>query len=116
MVPRPADWRHFIDADRSFFATQGGDASIGSKLPALYAKAGLTIVETTPTIKAGRTGSDVWTWLTGYFRSVIDRYAAISPMTPSRARRLQKEWEGAEGSESSLLIAPMVLEPTPLSV
>jgi SAM-dependent methyltransferase len=110
MVPRPTYWRSFLAADRKFFAAQGSDASIGSKLPALYAKAGLEIVETTPTVKAGRPGSDVWMWLTGYFRSVADRYAAIPPLTRSRARRLWKEWDAAERSESSLLIAPMVLD------
>ena len=110
MVPQPAHWKSFIEADRKFFAAQGCDASIGSKLPAMYAKAGLAIVETTPTIKAGRPGSDVWMWLTGYFQSVIDRYAGIAPMTSSRARRLQKEWEAAEHRDTSLLIAPMVLD------
>ena len=33
LVPRPPDWDEFIPADRAFFASQGGNVSIGVRLP-----------------------------------------------------------------------------------
>ena len=62
-VPEPVEWDNFLKADLAFFASQGGDANIGARLPQLYERAGLTLVDVTPTIKFGRPGSPVWNWL-----------------------------------------------------
>src|SRR5262249_147286 len=64
LIPRPPDWGELLAADRAFFASQGGDASVGARLPQLYRKAGLKVVEVVPTIKVGRPMSAVWNWLT----------------------------------------------------
>jgi SAM-dependent methyltransferase len=52
MVPEPPEWNEFLEADLAFFATQGGDANIGARLPALYEEPGLDVVDVTPTTKA----------------------------------------------------------------
>jgi len=67
--PLPAAWERFLAADRAFFESQGGDASIAARLPALYARAGLELVDITPTVKSGHPGSPVWNWLSAYFGS-----------------------------------------------
>ena len=43
MIPPPSTWERFLAADRAFFESQGGDASIGARLPALYKQAGLEL-------------------------------------------------------------------------
>jgi SAM-dependent methyltransferase len=106
MVPRPAEWNNFVAADLEFFAAKGGDASIGSRLPAMFERAGLDVIDVTPTIKTGARDSDVWRWLTSYFLSVMDRYATIRPFTPAQAKRLVTHWE----EEARLLIAPALLD------
>jgi len=35
MSPRPAEWADFVAADHAFFASQGADGSVGSRLPAI---------------------------------------------------------------------------------
>src|SRR5262249_18969036 len=45
MVPEPPQWGDFLEADLAFFASQGGDANIGARLPALYDRAGLEVVD-----------------------------------------------------------------------
>ena len=110
LVPRPAEWVNFVESDRRFFATQGADASIGSRLPTLFTRAGLKVTDVTPTIKCGAPGSGTWRWLTDYFFSVMERYATIRPFTPKQAQRLSAQWREAERSSTSLLIAPAVLD------
>jgi SAM-dependent methyltransferase len=110
LVPRPPEWADFVAADHAFFATQGADASVGSRLPELYRRAGLDVVEVVPTIKAGRPGTAVWRWLTTYFLGVSERYGQTPPLTPDRARRLRRAWLAAGRHRSSLLIAPAVLD------
>jgi SAM-dependent methyltransferase len=110
LVPRPPEWYDFLAADRAFFASQGGDASIGGRLPDLYRQAGLETIDTTVTIKTGRPGSAVWNWLTTYFMGVMDRLATFPPFSDAAAARLRRQWRAAGRRGTSLLIAPAVLD------
>ena len=110
MCPRPDDWDAFMAADRAFFATQGGDVSIGGRLPGLYRRAGLEVVSVSPILKTGAPGSPVWEWLSSYFLGVLPRYAALRPFTPAKARRLARRWRAAARSRGTFLIAPAVLD------
>jgi SAM-dependent methyltransferase len=50
LVPRPPEWSDFLAADRAFFASEGGDASIGGRLPTLYRSVGLQVADADVTI------------------------------------------------------------------
>lgn len=110
LVPLPRDWENFIQADLAFFASQGGDANIGARLPELFDRAGLTTVEVTPTIKSGGPRSAVWRWLSAYFLGVLDRLAGLPPFDAAQARRLRKQWLAAAERPESLMVAPMVID------
>ena len=110
LVPRPPEWASLLAADRAFFASQGGNASIGGLLPDLYRRAGLRVVEIVPTIKVGRPGSAVWRWLSTYFLGVLDRYAGFPPFTQAEAVLLRRRWRAAARQRTSLMIAPAVLD------
>jgi SAM-dependent methyltransferase len=110
LVPRPEGWQDFLDADQAFFRSEGGDASLGSSLPALYREAGLEVVEVRPEIKVGGPGSPVWEWVTTYFMGVMDRLATHPPFDREKARRLRSAWRAAERRKTSLMIAPAVLD------
>lgn len=110
MVPRPAAWAAFLAADRAFFASQGGDVSIGSKLPTLYRRAGLAIESITPTLRVGQPGSATWEWVTTYSLGIMPRYATLGPLSKPEAQQLVTEWRRAGRSQATLLIAPTLLD------
>jgi len=110
LVPRPAEWSDFLAADRKFFASQGGDASIGGKMPDLMRRAGLSVGPVVPTIKTGGPGTNEWEWATTYFRGVMKAMSAFRPLTPRKGARLLAHWRAIERRPSSLLIAPAVLD------
>ena len=110
LIPRAPQWADFMAADRAFFASQGGDASIGAQLPTLYRKVGLQVEQTLPTIQTGRPGSAVWSWMSEYFLGVMSRYAAFPPFNQTSADALRQHWLTAARSAHSLLIAPTVLD------
>lgn len=103
MVPRPPDWAALLEADRAFFASEGGDASIGSKLPALFVEAGLGQLETAAHLTCGHPGSATWAWLSSYFLGVLDRYHFDS-------KSLRAHWLACAERPSSLLFGPTVLD------
>jgi SAM-dependent methyltransferase len=110
MVPQPPEWDDLLEADLAFFATQGGDANIGARLPGLYEKAGLDVIDVTPTTKVGRPGSLEWEWMTTYFLGVLGRYSQLRPLTNEKAASLRRHWLAAARRRTSLLISPTVLD------
>jgi SAM-dependent methyltransferase len=110
LVPRPPEWEALVDADRAFFASQGGDVNIGTRLPAMFAACGLDVESITPHTKSGHPGSLVWTWLSTYFLGVLDRYATLGPLSADAARRIATAWEAAARMPAALLIGPTVLD------
>jgi SAM-dependent methyltransferase len=110
MIPTPPDWDSFMAADAAFFLSQGGDVSVGGRLPALFEGAGLTVTDTRATIKTGHPGSPVWTWLSTYFLGVMDQLAGYRPFTPAAAARLRRHWLAASRKTMPLLISPAVID------
>ena len=112
MVPTPPEWGDLLVADRALFASQGGNASIGARMPALFRRAGLEVTGVEPEIKTGHPGSPVWAWISNYFLSVMGQMEKLRPFTPAKAARLRKAWFAAGEDPASLLIAPAVLSIT----
>ena len=111
MIPPPPTWERFLAADRAFFETQGGDASIGARLPALFARAGLEPVDVSPTVKSGHPGSPVWNWLSAYFLGgVVDRLVGLGGFTRADARQLTRDWMDASTKPASLLMGPALID------
>jgi SAM-dependent methyltransferase len=110
MLPTPPAWDAFLAADHAFFASQGGHASIAGLLAGYYERAGLTVVNVTPTTKSGHPGSPVWRWLSSYFLGVMDQLAGRGGFRPADAARLAAAWRAAGTSPTSLLIAPTVVD------
>ena len=111
MIPPPAAWDRFLAADRAFFETHGGHASIGAQLPALFTGAGLEVVDITPTVRSGHPGSPVWNWLSAYFLGgVIDRLVGLAGFTAADARRLTRDWVAASKQPASLLMGPALID------
>ena len=110
MIPAPAAWEAFLAADRAFFESQGGQASIAAQLPRLFTGAGLRMVDVTPTVRHGHPGSPVWTWLSTYFLEIMPRLAGLGGFTAADARRLTRDWIAASREPTSLLIAPALID------
>ncbi len=110
LVPRSPDWETFLEADRLFFASEGGDVSVGGWLPERFRRAGLALESTEVTIKSGHPGSAVWTWLSTYFLGIMPRYTGRPPFGQAEARRLVRHWRKAANEPTSLLIGPALLD------
>ena len=110
LVPRPDEWDAFIAADRAFFASQGGNVSIGVRLPGMMKAAGLRVTSLEQTTKEGHPGSPTWNWVTNYVLSVIDKLEHSPAFTARTAASLKRKWLEAGRERSTLLIAPCVLD------
>ena len=110
LYPSPPDWPALMDADVAFFKSQGGDASIGGRLSALYKRVGLVPESAHATLKTGFPGSPVWIWASWYFLDVMPRLGKLRPFTPAAARRTSAAWRAAARRPESLFVAPAVID------
>lgn len=110
MYPPISNWADMVRADKRWFASQGGDLNIAGKLPELFVKAGLKLVEVVPHLKVGRPGSDVWNWAESYFIGCLDKIAAHKPLSPAGARLFKKQWLERRKNPGSLFISPAILD------
>lgn len=110
LVPKPEEWDAFIAADRAFFASQGGNVSVGVHLPAMMKAAGLRVTSIEQTTKDGHPGSPTWNWVTNYVLSVLDRLKHSDAFTKKGASNLRRKWLAAGKDPATLLVAPCVLD------
>jgi SAM-dependent methyltransferase len=110
MIPAPPTWEAFLAADRDFFESQGGHASIAGELPTRFTHAGLRMVEVTPTVRSGHPGAAVWTWLSTYFLDIMPRLVGLGGFTAAHARQLTRDWIAASKEPTSLLLAPALID------
>jgi SAM-dependent methyltransferase len=110
LFPRPVEWLDFLEADRAFFATQGGDISVAGQLPGVFEDAGLVLTSAHATRLSGPPGSLVWEWLLGYFESVRDRLATIPPLDEDKTRRLHDAWRLAATTAHAEISAPTMMD------
>ena len=110
LYPCPPDWAALMAADQAFFKTQGGDASIGGRLPSLYRRAGLVPESANAALKTGFPGSATWIWASWYFLDVMPRLGKLKPFSPAAARRTSAAWRAAARRPESLFVAPAVID------
>lgn len=110
LYPVPKDWPALMAVDKAFFATQGGDANIGGRLPALYKKIGLSPESANATLKTGFPGSATWIWAAWYFLDMMPRLGKLKPFSPAAARRTAAAWRAAGRRPDSLFVAPAVID------
>ena len=109
VFPRPEAWSDFLEVDRTLFSSHGGDGSIGGRLPALFAGAGLTMVDAVPIQKSGPPASDVWLWLWDFLLSIRERYALVAPLSADKVRAIEREWRAAADDPLAFITAPAVV-------
>ncbi len=110
VYPPLPHWKELILADAAWFASQGGDVNVGGRLPQLYRKVGLKLVDLTPNIKVGGPESDVWKWAEAYFTGYLDQMAQFKPFTSTKAARFRTGWMRAKRTPGSIFISPTVLD------
>jgi SAM-dependent methyltransferase len=106
LYPSPPDWAALMAVDKAFFATQGGDANIGGRMPSLYKRAGLTPESANATLKTGFPGSATWIWAAWYFLDMMPRLGKLKPFTPAAAAVRRAAGRRPE----SLFVAPAVID------
>lgn len=110
LFPRTESWEWMIKAERLWYGMQGGDLNVAAKLPDLFVRNGLELVEVTPHIKVGGPGTPVWQWAENFFIGRLGDMARYAPFTPERAKKFKADWMKAKKNPGALFISPVIMD------
>ena len=88
----------------------GGDPSIGQRLPALMAAAGLEVEEIRPLQRIARPGDPLWDWPTSFFNNFIPMLVEQGLVAQEDWRALQKEWAERTQDPNAVFWTPSMVE------
>lgn len=89
---------------------RGGDPSVGQRLPAIMAAAGLVVEDIRPLQRIARPRDPLWEWPTSFFYNFIPMLVEQGLVTPDDWRAFQKEWEERTHDPNAVFWTPPMVE------
>ncbi len=98
------------DIVREYYKSGGGDAYVTARIPALFSKHGLQLIDFTPTCLAGGPTSGVMEWAHRFFSLHIPKMAEKGIITREQADALLDDWRSHGQNPDTLFFSPLVVD------
>lgn len=110
LYPQGGVWDTMPDIVRAYYRSGGGDAYVTGKLPAMFKKHGLELVDFTPTCLAGGPSSGVMEWAHRFFSSHIPLMVEKGLLSSAQADALLGDWNAHRRNPDTLFFSPLVVD------
>lgn len=110
LSPRSDAFLRVMPSVGKSWVMHGGDPSIGQRLPALMAAAGLDVEQMRPLQRIARPGDPLWDWPTSFFNNFIPMLVEQGLVAPEDWRALQKEWAERTKDPNAVFWTPSMVE------
>jgi SAM-dependent methyltransferase len=110
LSPPSEPFQRFVRVVATAWRDQGGDTEVGSRLPTLLAKHGLTPVEISPLHRIARPGSQLWTWPTIFIETYGPKLVEEGRLTHVEHEDLVKDWEHHANDPSAFFVSPPMVD------
>ena len=110
LYPHGGAWDKMPEIVRAFYRVGSGDPYITGKLPALFRKHGIRLVDYTPNCLAGGPTSGVFEWAGRFFSTHVPLMAERGVITREEADALQADWDAHRKNPDALLFSPIVVD------
>jgi len=110
LFPRGGAWDRMPDVVRAFYRSSGGDAYVTAKLPAIFRKHGLQLLDFTPTCLAGGPTSGVMEWAHRFFSTHIQAMVDKGILSQEEAHAVQADWNGHRENPNTIFFSPLVVD------
>ncbi len=108
--PRSDAFQRFMRVVAETWNGQGGDTTIGLRLPTLLAKYGLVPVEISPLQRVARPGSQLWNWPTIFIETYAPKLVEEGRLTASEHEALIRDWSARTDDPSAFFCTPPMVE------
>jgi SAM-dependent methyltransferase len=110
LSPQSAPFERFVRVVAEAWRDHGGDTEVGSRLPTLMAKHGLTPVEISPLHRVARPGTPLWTWPTIFIETYGPKLVDEGRLTPAEHDALVDDWKAHTGDPNAFFISPPMVD------
>ncbi|MEK6755219.1 MAG: methyltransferase domain-containing protein [Bacteroidota bacterium] len=110
LFPRGGAWDRMPDVVRAYYRSSGGDAFVTGKLPALFSKHGLDLIDFTPTCLAGGPTSGVMEWAHRFFSTHTQHMVDKGIISQDEGDALQADWNAHQQNPDALFFSPLVVD------
>jgi ubiquinone/menaquinone biosynthesis C-methylase UbiE len=110
LSPRSEAFLRVIPSVGKSWSMHGGDPSVGQRLPAMMAAAGLDILETRPLQRIARPGDPLWDWPSTFFANFIPMLVEQGLVSKEDWRVFQEEWAERSGDPNAMFWTPSMVE------
>ena len=110
LYPHGGIWDKIPDIVRSYYRSGGGDAYIAARIPEIFKRCGLRLVDFTPTCLSGGPASGVMEWAHRFFSTHIPLMADKGVITREQADALLTDWNAHRQNPETLFFSPLVVD------
>jgi len=110
LFPRGGAFDGAADAVRSYYRSVGGDPYITGRLPSLFKRSGLELVDFSPHSLAGGPGSSVMEWGHRFFGRHLRSMVEKGILSPESGQAMQADWDSHRENPDALFFSPLVVD------
>ena len=98
------------DIVRAYYRSGGGDAYVTGKIPAIFRRHGLELIDFTPTCLSGGPASGVMEWAHRFFSLHIPLMVEKGVISREQADALMADWNAHRQNPDTLFFSPLVVD------
>ncbi len=110
LFPRSSGFEAVIRATRALYASQGGDLWIAGSLPAMFARAGLELVDERPNVLSGGPDSPAFRWADAFFPAHVDHMVELGLLSEHEREAFMHDWSERKQDPSSRFYSPFIVD------
>jgi len=110
LFPRGGGFDTMADYVRAYYATVSGDPYVTGRIPALFRKHGLRLVDFTPNCLAGGPESGIMEWAHRFFTVHIQIMVDKGAMTQQQGDAALADWLAHRNNPDAMFFSPIVVD------
>jgi ubiquinone/menaquinone biosynthesis C-methylase UbiE len=108
LSPRSAALERVVVAVIESWRRAGGDLDIASRLPELFARAGLEVELVREFARVARPGSALWRWPEIFFLGYVPKLVELGLLTPAEREAFERDWHARSRDARAFFATPPV--------
>lgn len=97
------------DAVRDYWVSGGGDPYFAIKIPALFKKNKVELIDLTPIVRAGGPESDLYEWANKFMSTHINLMQEKNVITKQQCDDFINDWNNRRKNPDSIFLSPLIL-------
>lgn len=108
--PPSAAFTRAFQAVHESWVKRGGDSDIGSRLPSMLAKHGMSVPHLRPIVRIARPHEPLWQWPDSFFKNFLPMLVDLGFMTAEELADFNADWAAREKDPGGFFATPPVID------